>query len=160
MITGASDLWRGGWLAISLAWVSVGDFMQAPQRAARRVMRFGVFEVDLHARELRKRGIKIGLQQQPLRVLALLLEHAGEVVTREDLRQAIWPAGTFVEFDVGVDAAIHKLRNALGDSAENPRLVETLPRRGYRFIAAVDGVVEDQGSTVAEAVPLSKRRPL
>src|SRR3989440_12904853 len=125
MITGASDLWRGGWLAISLAWVSVGDFMQAPQRAARRVMRFGVFEVDLHARELRKRGIKIGLQQQPLRVLALLLEHAGEVVTREDLRQAIWPAGTFVEFDVGVDAAIHKLRAALDDSAESPRFVET-----------------------------------
>src|SRR2546430_961716 len=144
MITGASDLWRGGWLAISLAWVSVGDFMQAPQRAARRVMRFGVFEVDLHARELRKRGIKIGLQQQPLRVLALLLEHAGEVVTREDLRQAIWPAGTFVEFDVGLDAAIHKLRSALGDSAENPQLVETLPRRGYRFIAAVDDLAASE----------------
>ncbi len=116
--------------------------MQAPQRAARRVMRFGVFEVDLHARELRKRGIKIGLQQQPLRVLALLLEHAGEVVTREDLRQAIWPAGTFVEFDVGLDAAIHRLRAALDDSAESPRFVETLPRRGYRFIAAVDGVAQ------------------
>src|SRR5438876_12461330 len=152
MITGASDLWRGGWLAISLAWVSVGDFMQAPRRAARRVMRFGVFEVDLHARELRKRGIKIGLQQQPLRVLALLLEHAGEVVTREDLRQAIWPAGTFVEFDVGLDAAIHKLRNALGDSAENPRLVETLPRRGYRFIATVHGAVAEEASTAAEPV--------
>src|SRR2546422_605139 len=142
MITGASDPWRGGWLAICLAWVSVGDFMQAPQRAARRVMRFGVFEVDLHARELRKRGIRIGLQQQPLRVLALLLEHAGELVTREDLRQAIWPAGTFVEFDVGLDAAIHRLRAALDDSAESPRFVETLPRRGYRFIAAVDGVAQ------------------
>ena len=76
-----------------------------------------------------KQGINISLQQQPFRVLALLLEHPGEVVTREDLRQAIWPAGTFVEFDVGLDAAIHKLRSALGDSAENPQVVEPLPRR-------------------------------
>src|SRR6266480_2378416 len=113
--------------------------MAGPQQSARRVVRFGVFQVDLRAGELFKQGIKIRLQQQPLRVLALLLEHPGEVVTREDLRQAIWPAGTFVESDVGLDAAIHKLRNALGDSAENPRLVETLPRRGYRFIAGVDG---------------------
>src|SRR5437870_6271066 len=142
MITGASDLWRGGWLAISLAAVIVGDFMAGPQQSARRVVRFGVFQVDLGAGELFKQGIKIRFQQQPLRVLALLLEHAGEVVTREDLRQAIWPAGTFVESDVGLDAAIHKLRNALGDSAENPRLVETLPRRGYRFIAAVNGVAQ------------------
>jgi DNA-binding winged helix-turn-helix (wHTH) protein/TolB-like protein/Flp pilus assembly protein TadD len=105
-----------------------------------RIVRFGEFQVDLRAGELFKQGIKIKLQQQPFRVLALLVEHPGEVVTREDLRQAIWPAGTFVEFDVGLDAAIHKLRSALGDSAENPRLVETLPRRGYRFIATIDGV--------------------
>jgi DNA-binding winged helix-turn-helix (wHTH) protein/TolB-like protein len=105
-----------------------------------RVVRFGEFQVDLLAGELFRQGTKIKLQQQPFRVLALLLEHPGEVVTREDLRQAIWPAGTFVEFDVGLDAAIHKLRSALGDSAENPRLVETLPRRGYRFIATIDGV--------------------
>src|SRR2546430_16110070 len=111
--------------------------MAVPERSGRRRVRFGAFEVDLVAGELFKQGIKIRLQQQPFRVLALLLEHPGEVVTREDLRQAIWPAGTFVEFDVGLDAAIHKLRSALGDSAENPRLVETLPRRGYRFIAAV-----------------------
>src|SRR5438034_7973918 len=104
--------------------------MAGPQQSARRVVRFGVFQVDLGAGELFKQGIKIRLQQQPLRVLALLLEHAGEVVTREDLRQAIWPAGTFVEFDVGLDAAIHKLRAALDDSAESPRFVETLPRRG------------------------------
>src|SRR5438876_9235945 len=111
------------------------------------VVRFGVFEVDLRAGELFRQGIKIKLQQQPFRVLALLLEHRGEVVTREELRQAIWPAGTFVEVDLGVDAAIHKLRTALGDSAENPRLVEKLPRRGYWFIAAVEVVVspEDPG---------------
>src|SRR5256714_2605851 len=112
--------------------------MAVPERSGRRRVRFGAFEVDLVAGELFKQGIKTRVQQQPFRVLALLLEHPGEVVTREDLRQAIWPAGTFVEFDVGLDAAIHKLRSALGDSAENPRLVETLPRRGYRFIAAVD----------------------
>src|SRR5947208_12887220 len=125
--------------------------MAVPERTGRRVLRFGVLQDDHHAGELFKQGIKIKLQQQPFRVLALLLEHPGEVVTREDLRQAIWPAGTFVEFDVGVDAAIHKLRTALGDSAENPRLVETLPRRGYRFIAAVDGAVaeEEQASTAA-----------
>src|SRR6267378_8452966 len=131
-----------------------------PERSPRRVVRFGVFEVDLNAGELFKQGLKVRIQQQPFRVLVLLLQRPGDVVTREDLRQAIWPAGTFVEFDVGLDAAIHKLRSALGDSAESPRLVETLPRRGYRFIAAVDGVVEDQASTAAEAVPLPKRRPL
>src|SRR5947208_16606429 len=125
--------------------------MAVPERTGRRRVRFGAFDVDLVAGELFKQGIKIRLQQQPFRVLALLLERPGEVVTREDLRQAIWPAGTFVEFDVGVDAAIHKLRTALGDAAEHPRLVETLPRRGYRFIAAVDGAVasEEQASTAA-----------
>src|SRR5690349_15906443 len=121
--------------------------MVGPERSPRRVVRFGVFEVDLKAGELFKQGIKIRIQQQPFRVLALLLEHPGEVVTREDLRRTIWPAGTFVEFDLGLDAAIHKLRQALGDSAENPRLVETLPRRGYRFIATVEDVA------ASEAVP-------
>ncbi len=115
----------------------------------RRVVRFGVFEVDLRAGELRKLGMKIRLQQQPFRVLALLLEHAGDVVTREELRQAIWPAGTFVEFNLGVDAAIHRLRSALDDSAESPRFVETLPRRGYRFIAPVEEVL----ASIATAAP-------
>src|SRR5882762_1536237 len=112
-----------------------------PERSPRRLIRFGVFEVDLNAGELFKQGLKVRIQQQPFRVLVLLLERPGDVVTREDLRQAIWPAGTFVEFDVRLDAAIHKLRSALGDSAESPHLVETLPRRGYRFIAPVEGVV-------------------
>src|SRR6185503_18933214 len=126
--------------------VIAGDFMAVPHEPARRVLRFGVFQVDLRAGELFKQGIKIKLQQQPFRVLALLLEHPGEVVTREELRQAIWPAGTFVEFDLGLAAAIHKVRSALGDSAEHPRLVETLPRRGYRFIAAVEGVVASEAA--------------
>src|SRR5882672_5838695 len=120
--------------------------MVVPERPTRAVIRFGVFEVDLRAGELFKQGVKIRIQQQPFRILALLLERPGEMVTREELRQAIWPAGTFVEFDVGLDAAIHRLRGALGDSAENPRLIETLPRRGYRLIAAVD-------SGIAPAAP-------
>jgi len=106
------------------------------------VLRFSDFEVDLRAGELRRRdGTKIKLQQQPFRVLVLLLQRAGDVVTREELRQAIWPAGTFVQFNLGLDTAIYRLRTALGDSAETPQFLETLPRRGYRFIAPVDRVV-------------------
>lgn len=100
-------------------------------------MRFGAFEVDLSSGELHKHGIKIRLQEQPFQILVLLLEHPGEVVTREELRQKLWPADTFVDFDVGLNSAILRLRNALGDSAENPRFIDTLPRRGYRFIASV-----------------------
>lgn len=98
---------------------------------------FGAFEVDLRSGELRKHGMKIKLHQQPFQVLAMLLEHRGEIVTREQLREGLWPADTFVAFDKGLDTAIHRLRSALGDSADSPRFVETLPRRGYRFIAPV-----------------------
>ncbi|HEV2699679.1 MAG TPA: winged helix-turn-helix domain-containing protein [Terriglobales bacterium] len=100
--------------------------------------RFGVFEVDLSSGELRKRGIKIKLHDQPFRVLAVLLEHPGEVITREQIRQRLWSADTFVDAEVGLNSAIMKLRDALGDSAENPRFIETLPRRGYRFIVPVE----------------------
>jgi TolB-like protein/DNA-binding winged helix-turn-helix (wHTH) protein/Flp pilus assembly protein TadD len=100
-------------------------------------VRFGVFEVDLRAGELRKQGIKIKLHDQPFRVLALLLERPGEVITREQICQRLWPADTFVDWEVGLNSAIKKLRDALGDSAENPRFVETLPRRGYRLIVPV-----------------------
>jgi TolB-like protein/DNA-binding winged helix-turn-helix (wHTH) protein len=115
--------------------------MEVPQQSTRGRIRFGAFEVDVRAGELRHHGTKIRLQQQPFRILALLLERPGEVVTREELRQAIWPA-TFVEFDEGLDAAIHKLRYALGDAADHPRFIETLPRRGYRFIGTVDDASE------------------
>ncbi len=101
-------------------------------------VRFGVFDVDFRAGELRKRGIKIKLHGQPLEVLAMLLERPGEVVTREEIRQKLWPADTFVDFDHGLNKAVTKLREALGDDADNPRFVETLPRRGYRFIGAVE----------------------
>ena len=104
-----------------------------------KVLRFGVFEVDLRAGELCKQGKRVRLQEQPFQVLAVLLQRPGEVVTREELRKEIWPEDTFVDFDNSLNTAINKLREALGDSADNPRFVETLPRRGYRFLAPVSG---------------------
>ena len=103
-----------------------------------RMVRFATFEADLSAKELRKGGVKIKVYGQPFEVLAMLLERPGEVVPREDLKQKLWPTETFVDFDHGVNTAVKRLREALGDSAENPRFVETIPRRGYRFIASVD----------------------
>jgi Tol biopolymer transport system component/DNA-binding winged helix-turn-helix (wHTH) protein len=103
------------------------------------IIRFGVFELDLATRELQKSGLKVKLQDQPFQVLAVLLERPGHLVTREDLQKRLWPADTFVDFDQGLGTAIRKLREALGDSADNPRFIETLPRRGFRFIAPVNG---------------------
>jgi eukaryotic-like serine/threonine-protein kinase len=110
--------------------------MEAPTR--NHATRFGAFDVDLRSRELRKHGIRLKLQDQPFQVLALLLERPGDVVTREELRQKLWPEDTFVDFDTGLNTAVKKLRDALGDSADEPRYIETLPRRGYRFIAPVE----------------------
>src|SRR5579864_1961088 len=108
--------------------------------------RFGVFEVDLHAGELRRNGVKVKLQEQPFQVLAQLLQRPGEVITREDLRSHLWPADTFVDFDHILNAAIRRLRDALVDSAENPTFVETVARRGYRFLAPVSvaGTIADE----------------
>jgi DNA-binding winged helix-turn-helix (wHTH) protein/tetratricopeptide (TPR) repeat protein len=106
--------------------------------ARNRRTRFGAFEVDLRSGEVHKHGIRLKLQDQPFQVLALLLEHPGDVVTREELHQKLWPADTFVDFDTGLNSAVKKLRDVLGDSAEEPRYIETLPRRGYRFIAPVE----------------------
>ena len=102
-----------------------------------QAFQFGVFELNLKAGELRKQGAKIKLQEQPLQVLRLLLEHAGDVVTKEELQKRIWPSDTFVDFDHGLHSAVTRLREALGDSSEIPRFIETLARRGYRFIAPV-----------------------
>src|SRR6266446_3613504 len=104
------------------------------------ILRFGTFEVDARSGELRKQGVRIKLQEQPFHVLTVLLERPGEVITREELRNQNWPADTFVDFDNSLNTSINKLREALGDSADNPRFIETLPRRGYRFIAPVTGV--------------------
>src|SRR5207237_1633166 len=100
--------------------------------------RFGIFDVDLRAGQPLRNGLKVRLQEQPFQVLSMLLERPGEVVTREDLRARLWPSDTFVDFDHGLNAAVKRLRDALGDSAENPRFVETLARRGYRFLAPVE----------------------
>ena len=108
-----------------------------PISPARKSLRFAVFEVDLAAGELRKNGSRIRLQEQPFQILVYLLDRAGEVVTREELRQNLWPADTFVDFDHSLNTAVNKLREALGDSASSPRYVETLARRGYRFLAPV-----------------------
>ena len=107
------------------------------------VVRFGTFEVSLQSGEVRKAGVRIRVQQQPLKLLEVLLEHPGEVVTREELRSRVWPKESFGDFDQAVNIAIAKLRSALGDSAENPRFIETLPKRGYRFIADVSFVDAD-----------------
>ena len=107
-------------------------------RSSSRLVRFGVFEADVRAGELRKNGLKIRLPGQPFEVLAMMLERPGEVVTREELQKRLWPDGTFVDFDHSLNNAINKIREALGDSAESPRFVETLSRRGYRFIAPVE----------------------
>ena len=113
----------------------------APQ--ARRVLTFGEFQLDVQSGELRKGGGTIRLPDQPFRLLLLLLDRAGEVVTREELRDTLWAAGTFVDFDTGLNSVVRKLRDTLGDSAEHPGFIETLPRRGYRFIAPVTPVTAD-----------------
>ena len=113
---------------------------QGPMTSARgnsKTIRFGTFELDLSAEELRKHGVKVRLQEQPLRVLQILLESPGRLVSREELRTAIWPSNSYVDFDQGLNRAINKLREALGDSADNPRFIETLARRGYRFLSTV-----------------------
>lgn len=108
-----------------------------PRSPSVPVVRFGAFEADLRAGELRRDGLKVRVQDQPFRLLKVLLGSPGEVVTREELKEHLWPADTFVDFDNGLNTAVNKLRMALGDSAENPRYVETVGRRGYRLIAPV-----------------------
>jgi Tol biopolymer transport system component/DNA-binding winged helix-turn-helix (wHTH) protein len=128
------------------------------------LVHFGTFEVDLRSGELRKHGLKVKIQEQPLQVLAMLLEHPGQIITREDLRKKLWPADTFVDFEHGLNAAINKLRETLGDSAENPRFVETLHRRGYRFITPVEIMgAQDAAPAVAPvsspAIPVAAMSP-
>ncbi len=130
--------------------------MPTPARSA-NVVRFDVFEVDLRAQEVYKAGRKVKLQVQPFPVLAMLLEQPGEVVTREEMQKRLWPADTFVDFDHSLNTAIKKLRQALGDDQKKPRFVETLPKRGYRFLvnvkkpAASSAIAEKQGATATPA---------
>src|ERR1700722_13382094 len=107
---------------------------------ASKIVRCGVFEIDLKAFELRKHGLRLKLAEQPFQILAILLEQPGEVITRDEVRERLWPGDTFVDFDHGLNNAVMRLREVLGDSPENPRFIETLPRRGYRFIAPVEEI--------------------
>ena len=118
-------------------------------------LRFSSFELDLQSGELRKAGVLVGLQEQSLKVLAELLERPGDLVTREQLRQRLWPNGTFVDFEHGLNAVINRLRETLGDSADSPRFIQTVPRRGYRFIAPLEGAVQ-----ASAAVPEPPTRAL
>src|SRR5262249_53839918 len=121
--------------------------------------RFGPYEVDLHTHELWKFGTKLKLVGQPFEILAVLLSRPLELVTREELRERLWPADTFVDFNHGLNAAVNKLRDALSDSAENPRYIETLPRRGYRFTAAVEWIPAATASLSSD-VPPAEPKPV
>src|SRR5581483_5900887 len=116
------------------------------------VVRFGVFELDLDAGELRRGGVRLRLQKQPFEILKVLVQRTGKVVTREELRSIIWSADTFVDFDNSLNTAVNKLRDILGDTSSNPVFIETIPRRGYRFIAPVSHNGQE-AITVAPALP-------
>src|SRR6476660_6713587 len=123
-------------------------------------VRFGVFEADLRSGELRKDGIKIKLEGQPFQVLAALLERPGQLVTREELKKDLWPDETFVDFEQGINAAVKRLRVALEDSADKPRFIETLPRRGYRFIARIEnGALPASAAVEVHLAPVLPVRP-
>ncbi len=127
--------------------------METIPPATADLVRFGTFEVNLRTGELRRRGIRIALQEQPLRILAALLEHAGEVVGREELCKRLWPHGTFVDFEHSLNAAVRRLRTTLGDEAEIPRFIETVHKRGYRFIALNDAFARDTPASPRPAFP-------
>jgi DNA-binding winged helix-turn-helix (wHTH) protein len=130
-------------------------FPQATRKSG--IARFAVFEADLTARELRKHGTRLRIQEQPFAVLTVLLERAGAVVTREELREKLWPADTFVDFDHSLNTAVNKIREVLGDAAGNPRFVETLARRGYRFLGEVQWQTEYQPTQIE---PIQSRATL
>jgi DNA-binding winged helix-turn-helix (wHTH) protein/Tol biopolymer transport system component len=146
--------------------VLISDAVPAVNESAQQaIRRFGVFELDLKAGELRRHGHKVKLQEQPFQVLSQLLQKPGEVITREELQSRLWPADTFVDFDHSLNAAIRRLRDALGDSAENPTFVETVARRGYRFLAPVslgagngNAIQAPVAAPVALPVPRHSRR--
>ena len=123
-----------------------GSVVMTAAQSLPRLLRFGAFEVDLRAAELRKNGSNTNLQAQPFQVLLMLLERPGEIVTREDLRKGLWSDDTFVDFEDGLNTCVRKIRQALGDSAGDPRYIETLPRRGYRFISALEGTLPPSGA--------------
>src|SRR5215510_2022724 len=134
----------------------VYSIVEEPSMARGHLIRFGAFEVDLQTGELRKYGLRIKLRDQPFQILSLMLEHPGQVVTREELQRKLWPADTFVDFDRGLNRAVNQLRDALSDSAENPRFIETFPKRGYRFMAPVEDSTRaaERATTAQPAAPV------
>ena len=124
-----------------------------PLAVPKRIYRFGLYEADTRSGELRRNGVKQKIQGQPFEVLVALLERPGDVVTREELRQRLWPSDTFVDFDHSLNTAINKVRDVLGDTASNPRFLETIPKRGYRFIAPVQVEGEDE-KNIEPAAPI------
>src|SRR5262245_52561380 len=124
--------------------------MPLPAGSPDPIVRFGVFELDRRAGELRKAGVRLSLQPQSFQVLSMLVARPGELVTRDELRKQLWPDDTFVDFQHGLNAVVNRLRETLGDSADTPRFIETVPRRGYRFIGSVDGV------RVTERAPVTR----
>ena len=131
--------------------------MTDPQPARR--YRFGVFEADATSGELRRQGVRIKLNAQPFQMLLMLLERPGELLTREDISRQLWPDGTFVDYEHGVNSAVNRIREALGDTAGNPRFVETLARRGYRFVAPVERIVLNENPSTPESAPEPESKP-
>lgn len=124
-----------------------------PEQTPRRLYRFGVFDADTAAGELRRHGIRIKLNAQPFQVLCLLLDRPGTLLTREEISHELWPDGTFVDYEHGVNSAVNRIREALGDNATNPRFIETLARRGYRFIAPVQQISPSDNANANSATP-------
>src|SRR5258708_4855122 len=119
-------------------------------QSTKAVISFGPFEADLQTQELRKQGMRLRLPGQSFQILKMLLERSGELVTREELQLALWPSDTHVDFERGVNAAVNRLREVLGDSADSPKLIETLPRRGYRFIGPMVGAKQETEKDLAD----------
>ena len=142
-------IWRRD--GVHCAPLALKGAMKSPTPDA-HVFRFGVFELDARSGELRRHGLKIRLPDQSFQILRALLMRPGELVTRDELRQLLWTAETFVDFEVGLNSAVRKLREALDDSADNPRFVETVPRRGYRFVGPVIGPAVDRAPPAAHGV--------
>src|SRR5215467_15417648 len=132
------------------------DMVSSP--LATGTVRFGVFELDCQTGELRKQGVKLRLQGQPIEVLKRLLETPGELVTREDLRNRLWPADTFVDFDQALNNSVQRIREALGDSVQSPRFIETIPKRGYRFLASVSSPQAEPADLLSTEKPKKSHR--
>src|SRR6266404_3741263 len=133
MVTGFQAFTDGIYFALP----GVVEIVASPAKS--NVVRFGIYEFEPHAKELRRGGLRVRLEGQPVAILKMLLDRPGELVTREELQKELWPADTFVDFEHSLNAAVKRLRATLNDSAEHPRYIETLSRRGYRFIAPVNG---------------------